>query len=161
MTSSQKGGRLKNWANFADQLYTTLCKYNPAKLIVFRPIFAKMASLADCGRLLKLAGAKPRKFKQARFFYTMVYIFAFCIFQRGEGATKYQNLLDVIYGSPLMMSYMHFVDFMIWTLTSCKRQRAKIPFFKLSAFVGRFHTLFTNNLSRRLNPLQNFILDIE
>ena len=40
-----------------------LCRKVPAKLIVFRPIFPKMADLAGCGWLLKLAGAKPQKFK--------------------------------------------------------------------------------------------------
>ena len=34
-------------------------------ILLFRPIFPKMAALAGCGWLLKLAGAKPRKFKQA------------------------------------------------------------------------------------------------
>ena len=44
---------------------TPLCRKVPAKLIVFPPIFPKMAGLAGCGWLLKLAGAKPAKLKQA------------------------------------------------------------------------------------------------
>ena len=40
-------------------LYTPLCRKVPAKLIVVPPVFPKMAELAGCGWLLKLAGAKP------------------------------------------------------------------------------------------------------
>ena len=47
---------------------TPLCRTVPAKFSVFPPIFPKMADFSDlagCGLLLKQAGPKPRKFKQA------------------------------------------------------------------------------------------------
>ena len=47
---------------------TPLCRKVLAKLIVFPPIFPKMAGLADSGWFLKLAGAKSQKFKQAGIF---------------------------------------------------------------------------------------------